>query len=269
MFFKEKRCSSCGAHYDDKLAFCPECHHENELSKENEKINKMCWLTVKDQLFNFLIGFLGLNIITVILSVIFSKTAQQNQTFALFIVNTLAYILVTILLIAYNFGNHLTKFLKPYFLKKDSYLYGILGAAVLLALSAICSIFADAMFPNAISGNQDSATTLVVNYPISSIIVLGILGPVVEEIAYRVGLFTLLSRTKIWIAYLVEATFFALLHFDFTGNLLLELANLPSYLCGGLVLSYIYQKRGPAASMSAHIINNLVSIFGIILAAKL
>ena len=269
MFFKEKQCEKCGKYYDEMQDFCPSCLEENSLYKDEKKKHQMLWLPIKDQLFNFLIGFFGLNIITIIVTIFLAGVYNNNQPLGLMLINTISYVLVFIGLLAYNFSCHLKGYFIKYFKDKEAYLFGIFMAVVLLTLSTLCSIFADGLFPNQVGGNQNAAVDLVNSYPVISLLVLGFLGPIVEELTYRVGLFNFMARTKRWIAYLVEVLVFALLHFDFSGNLLLELANLPAYLVAGLVLTYTYEKKGPAASMTAHIINNVFSVITIILAVKL
>ena len=54
---------------------------------------------------------------------------------------------------------------------------------------------------------------------------------------------------------------FAFIHFDFeaigTPEIVEELWSLPSYLVSGLILTIAYEHRGPACSMTAHVLYNL------------
>ena len=51
---------------------------------------------------------------------------------------------------------------------------------------------------------------------------------------------------------------FALIHFDFQAeNIVNELWALPTYLVSGVILGLAYEHRGPACSMTAHLIYNL------------
>ncbi len=263
MFFKEKKCESCGEHYDEMLDFCPKCKTNNIDKQTNDN---MTWLPVKIQLFNFLIGFIGLNIIVVIFTVILSSLYSKDEVLAMALINSLSYLATFLALLFLNFRSGIKEFFISHFKDKSSYFYGVIGGIIIILVGYILSLIASIPFPNDTSGNQVAAVNMVNRLPLISIIVLGIMGPIVEELAYRVGLFNLLCRTKIWIAYLLEAVFFALLHFDFTGNILLELINLPSYLFAGLALSYIYKKYGLGASITAHVINNVFSILSIIIA---
>ena len=135
------------------------------------------------------------------------------------------------------------------------------------------------IYPTGPNANQTAINSLLGSYPLFCILVLGILGPVVEELTYRIGLFSFLMRTKRWIAYLVTIVIFALIHFDFMSivpavrgdpsDLIKELINLPSYLFAGGVLCVLYDTVGFSASLVAHIGNNLYSIIVSILALKL
>ena len=124
--------------------------------------------------------------------------------------------------------------------------------------------------------NQSSAVNLVVTYPLLSIIVIGVIGPLCEELAYRAGLFSFLKRINSIFAYIISALIFALIHFDFnsiivgfeTSNwsiLINELINLPPYVFAGLTFTFLFEKFGFGCGLFAHILNNVYSIFATLL----
>lgn len=267
MFFKEKRCPICNEYYDEMADFCPKCKDENLEHKKDKR--GMLWIPYKDQILNFIIGFIGINIVSFVATLLFASIYKRDEVLGMVLINTITYVILFIGILCYNFGNKLFPVFAKYFKDKSAYIFGIASALFLICGSTIFSMIAQAAFPDQINGNQDTAVNMISAYPIISIIVLGIIGPIVEELTYRVGLFNFMYRTKRWIAYLVEPLVFAILHLNFTGNILVELVNLPSYLFAGFTLTYIYEQKGPAASMTAHIINNMLSILSIIIALKI
>ena len=88
-----------------------------------------------------------------------------------------------------------------------------------------------------------------------------------EEMGYRVGLFGFCSRLGKFAAYAISGVVFGLAHFDIealtagdSARLIVEFANLPSYIGAGLFLGFIYDRFGLAASYTAHTLNNVVSL---------
>ena len=122
------------------------------------------------------------------------------------------------------------------------------------------------IYPNAgTGGNQGTASSIATAYPIFAIVILGILGPICEEFAYRVGLFSFLRRVSPVLAYIGTALIFGLIHFDFTSkDLITELVYLPNYVFAGIMFSLLYEFGGIGASTTAHILNNLFSVLLII-----
>ena len=102
---------------------------------------------------------------------------------------------------------------------------------------------------------------------VGAFFLLSIIGPVTEELGYRAGLFSFLSRFGKPAAYLISILIFAFIHFDFgcfkEGGtaIAIEMVNLPSYLFGGIALSICYDKFGIEGSTTAHILYNAASFF--------
>jgi membrane protease YdiL (CAAX protease family) len=99
------------------------------------------------------------------------------------------------------------------------------------------------------------------SFPALSILFFGLIGPIVEEITYRVGLFGLAKRVNRVFAYIIVPIVFGFIHFDFesigTDRFLNEIFNMPTYILGGLALAFLYDRFGFAASTTTHILNNL------------
>ena len=121
--------------------------------------------------------------------------------------------------------------------------------------------------PSASEGqNQSIATEMVLRNPATCIIILGFIGPLVEELTYRVGLFTLCKRASTVLAYIVTTLVFAAIHIDFfSENIINELVALPDYLFAGAIFCLLYDREGFGASYLAHVGNNLFSVISIII----
>ena len=104
--------------------------------------------------------------------------------------------------------------------------FGVLVIGVTIAYNAIISQFIE-METNA---NEIAAESMIKQYPVISFFILGLVGPICEELTYRFGLFGLLKRQNRILAYIVTAFVFGIIHFDFTGDLIVELLNLPVYI---------------------------------------
>jgi membrane protease YdiL (CAAX protease family) len=114
--------------------------------------------------------------------------------------------------------------------------------------------------------NQAAIVRLVQDSPIISLITFGLLGPIVEEWTYRLGLFQYLKGLNKWIAYLVTLTIFGFIHFDFNAtNLTNELFNLPIYLVAGAWFCFLYDRFGLQVAMATHIFNNVISVMSILI----
>jgi membrane protease YdiL (CAAX protease family) len=109
----------------------------------------------------------------------------------------------------------------------------------------------------------------VKNFPLISFINFVLLGPIVEELTYRLGLFSFLKQRNRWVAYIVTVGLFAIIHFNFNqDNIINELLNLPFYATAGLYFCWLYEKQGFAVATIAHITNNLISFVSILLISE-
>ena len=67
-------------------------------------------------------------------------------------------------------------------------------------------------------GNEEGVRGIVDQFPVLSLIVLGVLGPACEELAYRSGAFNLLRRWNRVVAYIVVGILFGFIHFRPTAE---------------------------------------------------
>ena len=165
------------------------------------------------------------------------------------------------------------------------------GKAIGLAFAGLGVIIVTEMLYNMLTGavlkaagitpasneNQSALNGMIGLSPVLSILFLGIIGPFVEEVAYRVGLFGFLSRIHKALAYVGVPVIFGLIHFNFGAGFggagaeaaIIEWVNLPIYMFSGLVFSFLYDKFGFASSYIAHAANNVFSIVMVIIQGML
>lgn len=297
---EKRKCQKCGLLIDNDLPTCPYCgYKQDEIienieekdekvieNNQNEKPNvfkftrQEIYLERNKNLLLFFVGFLGLQIISLFLSVILVSLNPYLASFStkgLAFLNFSTYFVTFGAIILIINGKDISKFLIP-FKKKRTYLYGIAYGLILVIVSSFVSSIMSLLTSNtSVNTNETGINTITTAFPILSLIVFGILGPLCEEVTYRVGLFSSISQKlkPLW-AYLITILIFGLIHFDFTalfsGNvdaLIIELSNLPTYLVSGLLLCYFYTKEGFGVSSIAHIFNNLLSLLLTLISSSL
>jgi len=263
MLFESSKCPKCKTLYDDLLVACPHCHSRNPKNLEFREKYQISWLPPMYELFLFLIGLIGLVVLSTVGTTLFKDVFKENELLGMTIVNSLTYILllvVLILLVRKFIVHNLLCFFKQY----KSYIYAVVLFIPLIVFSAVISMMVSTYYPS-INVNQDLSEKMIRTYPFVSILVMGIIGPICEELAYRVGLFSFLRRINRILAYILCILIFSLAHIDFTNkDIVAELVALPSYIVGAFFLTFAYEKKGPACSMSLHILNNIFAIITIL-----
>ena len=227
---------------------------------------------LKKQILFFALGWLGFQVIATVIQItigsmyayIHSVSLQDalRQYSVSMLVNATAYIalLVTLLLIA---NKDLLKIIKS-FKQWQSYLAGVICFAAIIAFNIVYGTFINLLkTPVSDNANQASLEVMDAAYPVISMVIFGFVGPICEEITYRVGLFSLLKRKNRVLAYLITIVVFALIHFNFstdTNTLVNEVLNLPYYMFAAFAFSFTYDRFGYAGSVTGHIINNVFSL---------
>ncbi|OQC11415.1 MAG: CAAX amino terminal protease self- immunity [Tenericutes bacterium ADurb.Bin087] len=155
------------------------------------------------------------------------------------------------------------------FLKLRPYITGVFYGFIVIMTSVITTLVMQIIFGQADENlNQQIINLVLSRYPVSSFFWIVFLGPLVEELTYRAGLFNALSRRNRILAYVVSSAIFGFMHFNIPfdaegaidkAKLIEEFINIPSYIVSGVVFGFIYEKEGFAGSSVAHITNNLVS----------
>jgi membrane protease YdiL (CAAX protease family) len=253
--------------------------HISDYSKSNPERPEETVPPVLKQLLYFVLGFLGLNVIALVVATVVRAVLSAQYPDPIAYANALSHIsyaatinivsyvilLVLMFIAAFDVINRLRRqFYRPSVIVKGIG-YGMLIILATIALNSIYLVFGIELSDNA---NESSVTAIMKAYPFFSLVAFVIAGPMVEELTYRLGLFGLLKRVNRYLAYAGTFLVFGLIHFDFeTTNLLNELLNLPFYLVAGLLFCYIYEKEGLVASIYAHVTNNLVSFIASFIAS--
>lgn len=271
-----KTCEYCKGKYDPLLETCPKCGEVNkdEDLKEYKNIVPLHWLK---QLFLAVGGSIGFQLVSFIIQIIIifalgitKDSSQEELLRATALINFISYgILIGALMGTINVD--VPKLFKS-FAKWVPYVAGLIGLIAIFAFNFMYNLTLTIIGINiGDNSNESGINSIIGMYPVLSILIFGLVGPICEELTYRVGLFSVLRRVNKWLPYLVVIFVFALIHFDFTAivefdkpsyftNLINEILNLPLYAFAGFTFSFLYDKFGLASSITAHTLNNLLSI---------
>ena len=207
----------------------------------------------------FLISFLAM----LILNFVPDLSGAQRNGIGNFI--TYAILFVTLLAIA----NKDLLIIKNDFKDWTALLIGVAGGILVIILPTLYTTIINLFYEFKYNENEQALRSFINIYPALSIIFLGIIGPMCEELTYRVGMFGSLRKYK-WLAYLVSVLVFALMHFNFfSENIVDEFINLPNYIIPAVIFAFCYDKYGLAASFTAHSINNLYAIISFLIVSNL
>lgn len=266
--FKKISCPQCHQAIDEKDNVCPFCDYKIRNSKD-----KSIYISFVKQIIVFIIGFACFQLVGFIISALISLIANQfsldpsfvdgvkNNAFTNFFTYGLLFYVMLFVLWNDNF-----KIIKS-FKGIKPILLGIAGYAAIYAFNILYSNFLVLIgieFGN--SGNESSLREIVKIYPIISLVIFGIVGPFVEEITYRIGLFSFFKRINRILAYVVTIIIFTLIHFTFKEETIFnELLNVPYYAFAAITFCFLYDKFGFASSMYAHAFNNIIDIITVII----
>ena len=226
-------------------------------------------IPAKKQLIVFLTGWLGFQVIATLVQVFLVNSFSiatdiipelvVRQALVKMLINTLAYFVLLILLLLITYTD-IAKQLKS-FKQWQSYLAGVV---CLLSIYAFNFVYGNLinLIPMPVTDNVNEAAVVSLQslYPVLSLVLFGFVAPICEELTYRTGLFSLLKRRSRALAYGVTIVVFALIHSNFTiTNFFNELLNLPYYAYAAFAFCFTYERYGFAGSVTAHILNNVIS----------
>ena len=268
MLFKDIKCPNCETYHDPTLQKCPECHNSNELYKLNRLPKRAVFLHPICQIAMFVIGFAyaGMFFTEFFYAIFIRMIDSSDLQFKSALLLSCTYITMFVALLAVPLFSRRKLFLGK-FNNGIDYIYGIAFAVSLMAAGVLVNALISIWHTPGDNVNQAGVESIARNYPLIAIFIMGIVGPICEELTYRVGLYSFLRRINKYLALIVTVIVFAMIHFTFDAeNIVEELWSLPSYLVSGLLLTLAYELRGPACSMTAHACYNLFAIIMIMVA---
>ncbi len=266
-----RKCPICHHIHDGSLNVCPRCSQASEgelLPTRFPNVIQVHWIK---QIFLFLIGWGGLTAVSLLVSVFFVLYAKNaipdeiqreaflnsNQVSIMLNLITYSTLFVGILGLLWK---DIVVVLKSFKRLRAIALGLAYGVAVMTSVIIYNLIIIFSGIEMSDNQNESAIVTMMTSYPIMSLIAFVILGPIVEEMTYRLGLFSLVHRFNRPLAYVVTMLVFGVIHMSFNqATIINELINLPSYIIAGTILTYAYEREGFAVSTYAHITNNLIS----------
>ena len=211
------------------------------------------------------IGTIGLYIVSLfaLVFVLFIPKSDQDAALMLIVYSLLFMAMAGFCFIDIKKFIHIFKGWKPY-------VFGLAFGIAMILLDMAYTNFVNLFYSLDTGGNEESVRSVIDLYPVASIFIIGIVGPLIEELTYRIGIFGLLRRVNIVLAYVVASLIFGFMHFDFTsGNIVLEFILLPTYVLSGTIFCLAYDLFGLPCSWTAHVTNNLFSVIVHIILANL
>lgn len=265
MLFNSKKCPNCDTYYDPTLEQCPTCHKDNELYEQRTLSKNVVFFHPVAQIGLFLCGFAYGGMILAELLFTLCAFSFESSLLKTTLILLLTYLMMLGGVLSIAFLTRRKTFIKRYTRYQD-YLFGGAYTLGLIFLGLIISFIMNIFQQTGNNTNQDAAIEIAKNYPIFGFIILCLLGPICEEMTYRVGLYSFFRRINKYVAMALTTIIFALIHFDFFAeDMITELISLPSYISAGLLLTIAYEHRGPACSMTAHILYNIFAFVLMIL----
>lgn len=227
----------------------------------------------------FLMGLIGLNVISVIVTSILTNTTFYDPNSEALtpkgnaLNRFLAYgILLGCFLLLICLDKHATyKKIFSDFRSWKPYVYGLCGFFGLILINIIFNAIYTATRPNiyGANDNQQSIESRRNASPALSIMTVVAFAPFCEEMTYRLGLLDAIGKKHRWLGLVISALIFGAIHFDSTPGFLRNLykskgerelyekyrirrinewLNLPIYRLSGFILGLTYVSSGKMAS---------------------
>lgn len=242
----------------EKMGFCAIPLEKKEEDGNKEKIPFYAKLAI------FLCGFAycGFFIVQIIVALFCKNNFESKLNFEVAVISITYLVLFGIFL---YFIIRYRKYFAQELKDPKKYLYGFLFGIVTIAIEIFVSYIVQSIFPTDLNGNQQSIVDYTENYPILMLFITVFVGPLCEEMTYRVGLYELIKEKNEMIAFFATSLIFAFIHisFDSTTTVQAELTSFPIYLTIAVCLTYSYKKYGFACSYVAHVFLNLISYMSI------
>lgn len=283
--------------------FDPEKNKAVKAEDENGSANKRQlfarsdlndWVPIWEKIAFFLIGWLGLNIVSVIVANLFALSIKLNGAEEIVfsvrqaaLINFLSYMIIFIAIACLLFLDKRKTYVRFFksFTKGKAIGLAFSGFGVILVVNYIFSMLYSFIPIYGDNVNQSVINEIAVGSPVLTFFTVVLFGPICEEFTYRLGLADAIGRKNRWLGLALSSVIFAFIHFDWqlvfslfiadeeqTATLLPmvynELLNIPLYLIPGFVLGFLYMHTGEISSaITCHVVNNLFSFVMIFVAA--
>ena len=235
------------------------------------------WPKIKSEiiyrLIVFLIGFVGLYIIGFSLEVLvliirpeFLDSSSDTYIHGLTIIDAFQYLILLGVFVFFLWPRLFT--LIKRFKNWKHIIIGLGFGGLVIGMTIVYNLIITQFIELPTNANEELAEGIILEAPVLSFFILGLVGPICEELTYRFGLFGLLKKKNRVLAYMVTALVFGIIHFDFTGDLVIELLNLPVYVISGALFSLAYDLCGFEGSLTAHVTNNIYAVIVTIISSK-
>ncbi|MCQ2798428.1 MAG: CPBP family glutamic-type intramembrane protease [Bacilli bacterium] len=277
--FKYHTCPNCGKKHDILDEKCPHCGaiNQDRSPRSGSFANQVTFGHIREFLLaiaQFIVMYGILNLIQVIMvSVILAREGSPEAAQAWINANigvlniglNLTSELLCLTAFAFIMWRYIPKLINSF--KNPKVLLGIPLGLAMMFISVQISNFSYMITGGASNMNSDALDGLMTQSTFIYFLFAVILAPLVEEISYRVGMFTFLKRIHPAVAYVGVAVIFGLIHMHSLTDPV-EWAYFPGYAFGGLALSFIYDKFGFGGSLLAHMTNNGIAVLVSIVAMK-
>ena len=288
IYFRPTECPRCHSTYDPIENRCPSCGQVDPSRRDFHAFEHQVRDSWPRQILYFVLGWLGFQVLGAIVGLLVQlgfvaanpgATGTEIQEYAssvngnTLIISITYAALIGVFALILGLTKRFPRFAESF---KDyrNYLWGLAGFAAVFAFQLLYGTTTSYVLKvmgyvgETVNANESTLRAMCRAFPAVCIIVFGLLGPMVEEIGYRVGLFGLAGRFgKVW-GYILSSLVFGAIHFNWgalwtpelQATLPVELLNLPGYIISGALLAFFYDRFGLAASYTAHALNNLVAI---------
>lgn len=276
---------------------------ENQIKKEYKEEGRkfhfytpseLCLtLPLIEKISLFLIGFIGLRVLSLIVVYIF-KFIEIDAALKSSLINLICYLLIAAVFVTILIfdRNHSIKKVFVDFKHPHTYIYGLIGFGLIIGIELLISNIYSIAIPSYGSNiNQSEISSMTINYPFILFFMTVILAPFCEELTYRVGIIDSFGNNPKYrtLGLILSSILFGFIHSNiltlilYIGNpaspypadilsdmILNEWLNLPIYIISGLILSLVYTRSGKiSASLFAHMANNLYSFIMIFIAVAI
>lgn len=276
-FYKERiNCPKCKNSIDAYLEKCPYCANERNVDVLPKRFLNMTFISDYKELLFFLVGTIGMILVTFLVDTGIKNFPIPQDGLKTALSALISYIIISALFVCI-ISHDSTKFikqLKEQTVNPKTWIYVLIGLAIIIAFNygyyyslQACGIKLE------ITANEKAIDEIVKKWPAIAFFFTVLFAPIIEELCYRVGLFSILRKRNRYLAYGVAVIVFAFMHF--AGSLVTDPAqmakeaiNIPLYIVPSLILAIAYEYAGYSASLYIHIINNLVS-FAVVFALPL